>query len=243
MSIPLGTALVGNFTFTKTGAPYNPSPAPTVVMRLLPDGTAPVSGTPTLTNTAPGAWQGTLFDAGETATEAGVYYALAYTTDTSGDSSYSALMWEVALGDTDSFSGAALVDIDFILSKVTLITAGPLSVYSPSYSTTAVTGLVPGDSYLAVPGQALWQTISWSGAWGNLSTATITLLATIGNGTPTEFPGESAGATSAYVPLTAAQSLMFNQGSTGGQLSVVYAGGAEQTLWKGQLVWSSNYRP
>ena len=125
--------------------------------------------------------------------------------------------------------------------KTALITGQTVSVQGADVSGSTVSGLFPGDTY-TYPGNALFGSVVWSNATGDLSTATITLYAQIAAlpGAAAAFTGASGGTTSAYVNMTTTETLQFGQNSYYGQLKAVYLGGAEQTLWAGQLDWSTN---
>ena len=90
MSLATGTTLSAIFEFTKAGALYNPTPAPTLIDARYPDATSPsLVG---LTNSSTGIYTADVFTSGQS-TQVGTYTALAYTSDTSVDSQFASYVW------------------------------------------------------------------------------------------------------------------------------------------------------
>lgn len=149
MSYPLGSALVAEFDFLKSGVLADPSPLPTIILAYRGDGSTIVP--PALTHTATGRFRATVFSASDTASISGEYAAIAATTDATMDFQASVATWSV--GDD------VITDLEAILAKVNLIGDGTL--FSPvPVGAGGVTTLTRGSSYQAANGLSLIYTLS-----------------------------------------------------------------------------------
>lgn len=221
MTQPLNTALLFRFYFTKLGAPYNPSPAPTATLEK-PDGTM-LSPAPTLSNPQTGEFAFTL--AANSVNLAGVYIATANTSDSAGDFYTSRASWEVGTNDVASIRGA--------------FANGQIVVISPITSAPLAIATYYGNDYLATSGTSLDFTFS---GMPSISGATVTMRAQSRYGKLVSLPMTVLSSSSARLEITAAQWASFPDIAGPGtypfdfDIQAVLADGEVKTLASG--VWT-----
>lgn len=127
MSKPLSSVIDGTFIFKKNGVLANPSPVPTLIACVKPDGTTVTPDT--LTNPSTGVYYADqLFSAAQTATLTGTYIAIAETTDTTVD--YPTWVSEQEIEDTATITlSAASITAIWAYLTASATTAGTMGKY------------------------------------------------------------------------------------------------------------------